>query len=259
MIHKLRENYDALDIIIQELLDFVGGYIVVHEVYAHTAWNAEATEASGGPVINMCNDSNLETLTGCSTEFFQVLADINTLAAEYSRHLKHDFADCDAIAILEHRRHKLESQLDNYKPQVNLDEPGVEVSDAVLMLETKRLTGLLHLYSRVDHLGPYDPVITELSYRILALVERIPPRSNLILWPIFMVATLGLGSESDTERAFILQKIDTLQRERQMRYIKKARRIITEVWKARDLREADTRMGWDILQQVVPMERISLL
>ena len=231
----------------------------MHEVYAHTAWNAEVTEVSGGPVITMCDDSNLETLTGCSTEFFQVLADINTLAADYSQNLKHDVADAEVLASLEHRRHELESQLDSYKPEIRLDEPGGDVPGSVLMLEIKRLTGLLHLYSRVDHLGPYDPVISQLASRILGLVARIPSRSNLILWPIFMVATLGLGSECDTERAFVLQKIDTLQRERQMRYIKKARRIITEVWKARDLREADTRMGWDILQQVAQLERISLL
>lgn len=258
LIYKLRENYAALDRIIQDLLNFVGGYIVVHEVYAHTAWNAEVTEVSGGQVVTMCDDSNLETLTGCSTEFFQVLADVNTLAADYSRFYQHDYADSDILTDLEHRRHHLENQLESYKPEICLDKDGVEVPTSVLILETKRLTGLLHLYSRVDHLGPYDFTISDLASRILWLVARIPARSNLILWPLFMVATLGLGSESDSERAFILQKIDSMQRERQMRYIKKARCVITEVWKIRDLRETDTRLGWDILQQVAQLERISL-
>lgn len=62
------------------LLKFVGGYIITHEVYAHTAWNAEISGDSGGPVTDMCDDSDLQTLTGCSTELFQILADVNTLS-----------------------------------------------------------------------------------------------------------------------------------------------------------------------------------
>lgn len=230
----------------------------MHEVYAHTAWNAEVNEIFGGPVVAMCDDSNLETLAGCSTEFFQVLADINTLAVDYSRYSKHEYADPEGLTSLEQRRHDLEFQLTSYKPDMCLEEPDIEVPANVLMLETKRLTGLLYLHSRVDHFGPYDPGISHLASRILHLVEQIPSRSNLILWPLFMVATLGLGSECDRERAFVLRKIDALQRERQMRYIKKARWIISEVWKIRDLREAETRMGWEILEQVAQLERISL-
>lgn len=230
----------------------------MHEVYAHTAWNATITHASGGPVTTMCDDSNLETLTGCSTEFIQILADINTLVADYSRHSGLELADPAALSDLEHRRYYLERQLHARAPGFPIDEPGAHIPYSVLMIEAKRLTGLLHLYSRADHLGPCDPCIADLASRILALIRRLPARSNTILWPLFMVATLGIGPECDADRAFVLETLDALQRERQMRYIKKARRIIAEVWKIRDLREPETRMGWHILQQVGQLERISL-
>ena len=258
LIYKLRGSHTSLDPDIEALLNFVGGYIVVHEVYAHTAWNAAVTDVSGGPVTVMCDDSNLETLTGCSTEFIQILADINTLVTDYSRHSELQLADPDILSDLEHRRYYLERELHARAPLFPIDEPGIDIPYSVLMVEAKRLTGLLHLYSRADHLGPCDPCISDLASRILALVKRLPARSNTVLWPLFMVATLGIGPECDAQRAFILEMLDSMQRERQMRYIKKARRIIAEVWKIRDLREPETRMGWHILQQVGQLERISL-
>lgn len=206
----------------------------------------------------MCDDSNLETLTGCSTEFIQILVDINTLVIDYSRHSSMELADPDVLSRLEHQRYHLERQLHARAPGFSIDDPGIDVPYSVLMIEAKRLTGLLHLYSRADHLGPRDPSISDLASRILALIKRLPVRSNTVLWPLFMVATLGIGPECDADRAFVLEILDSLQRERQMRYIKKARRIIAEVWKIRDLREPETRMGWHILQQVGQLERISL-
>lgn len=261
LIREFRDNHGSSDEDIEALFNFVGGYIVVHEVYAHTAWNAgvpDMSESADGPVTAMCDDSNLQTLTGCSTEFFQILANINSLASSYSQYSKLNYPDPNVLWSLQHRRQTLERQLHARAPDFDIDDPEADVPESALVLETKRLTGLLHLYSRVDNLGPYDGCIPSLAARILALVARIPARSNTILWPLFLVATLGLGSERDADRAFVLQKLDTLLRMRQMRYIKKTRRIVTEVWKIRDLREPDMRMGWDILQQVAQMERISL-
>ena len=258
LIYRLRSSHAYLDPDIEALLNFVGGYILVHEVYAHTAWDAAVTDVSGGPVTNMCDDTNLETLTGCSTGFIQILVDLNTLVSDYARHTELTLADPAVHSYLEQRRYYLETELHAHAPPFPIDEPGVDIPYSVLVVEAKRLTGLLHLYSRVDHLGPCDPCIADLASRILALIRRLPARSNTVLWPLFMVATLGIGPERDADRAFILETLDSMQRERQMRYIKKARRIIVEVWKMRDLKEPETRRGWHILQQVGQLERISL-
>lgn len=248
---------------LSSLLNFVGGYIVTHEVYAHTAWNADVSDDSRGPATDMCDDSNLQTLTGCSTEFFQILADVNTLASDYARYSRNDFADPAVLAGLDHRRHELERQLHSYGPNLYPVEDGQgqpsQPSENSLTLDIRRLTGLLHLYSRIDHLGPDDPCVSNLASQILHLISQAPIRSNIVLWPLFMVATLGIGPHCDEERVFILQRIDALQQQRQMRYIKKARRIIVGVWKLRDARDAEMRMGWGILQQVARQERISLL
>lgn len=252
-----------MDPTLVSLLNFVGGYIVTHEVYAHTAWNADMHESAGGPVTDMCDDSNLQTLTGCSTAFFQILADVNTLAGDYARYSKSDYADPTMLADLDLRRHNLERQLHSYAPDENSEDQDEEQpdckSESVLTLDIRRLTGLLHLYSRIDHLGPDDPTVSSLATQILHLISQAPTRSNIILWPLFMTATLGIGPHCEEDRVFILKKINDLQEQRQMRYIKKARRIIVGVWKLRDARDAEMRMGWGILQQVARDERISLL
>lgn len=128
-----------------------------------------------------------------------------------------------------------------------------------MTLDIRRLAGSLHLYSRIDHLGPDNACVSSLSSQVIRLISQAPTRSNIILWPLFMVATLGIGPHCEEERVFILQKIDALQQQRQVRYIKKARRIIMGVWKLRDAQDAEMRMGWGILQHVAQKERISLL
>ena len=258
LVYKFRTTHPSCDADLEALFNFVGGYIVVHEVYAHTAWNATASTSYKGQVTDMCDDANLQTLTGCSTDFLQLLADVNALAADFTTCSKLDYVDPELLTSLEHRRHDLERRLHDGARSDRLDDPNAEVSESQLTIELKRLTGLLHLYSRLDHLGPRDPTISQLSTRILSLIARLPVRSNIILWPLFMVATLGVGLGCDSDRAFILSKLDQLQRTRQMRYIKKARDITLEVWKVRDLKETGIGMGWDILDQTSRMERISL-
>lgn len=242
---------------VEALFNFVGGYIVAHEVYAHSAWDASSNPC-GGPVSNMCDDSNLQTLTGCSTEFFQILSDVNLLASEFSLCSKQSNPNPEVFQNLNERRNSLERQLHAWEPNFPILGTNGNIPESTLMTESKRLTGLLYLYSRIDHLGPYDPCIARLSAKILSLVAKLPSRSNAVLWPLFMVATLGLRPEDDAERVFVLEKIDSLLQSRQMRYIKKARSIIIELWKLRDLQESAPRMGWDILLDVAQQERISL-
>jgi hypothetical protein len=206
----------------------------------------------------MCDDVNLQTLTGCSTDFFQILADVNSLATDFSAVSKLDYVDPELLSGLEERRLYLERRLHQHTPINESSIHNEDTPESVLAIEIKRLTGQLHLYSRVDNLGPYDPCITRLSSKILSLVKRLSTRSNLILWPLFMVATLGIGVECDAERALILEKLHLLQQKRQMRYIKKARDIIVEVWKRRDFGGSETQLGWTILEQVAQSERISL-
>ncbi|KAL2210940.1 hypothetical protein CC79DRAFT_546902 [Sarocladium strictum] len=243
---------------VDALLNFVGGYVIVHEVYAHTAWNAIPSAEYDSPVTAMCDDANLQTLTGCSTGFLQILADLNSLVASFKACSQLEHVDPVILASLDQRRYSLEKQLHECAPAGGLERFELESSHSTIAIEIKRLTGLLHLYSRIDHLGPADPCIAALATRILHLISQIPPRSNTILWPLFMVATLGIGAECDDERAFILEKLELLQRKRQMRYIQKARDIITEVWKVRDLRESELYTGWGILEHVAQSERISL-
>ncbi|KAF5578859.1 heterokaryon incompatibility protein [Fusarium pseudocircinatum] len=83
LVHKFRSIQPSYDPDQDALLNFVGGYVVIHEVYAHTAWDATEPDTYNEPITSMCDEMNLKTLTGCSTEFLQILADINSLAADF--------------------------------------------------------------------------------------------------------------------------------------------------------------------------------
>ena len=128
----------------------------------------------------------------------------------------------------------------------------------MLVAETKRLTGLLYLYSRIDHLGPQDPCISQLTSQILSLIPQIPLRTNTVLWPLFMVSVLGVQPECDQDRVMVLERLDALQQRRQLGNVRKARDIMEKVWNMRDLEERAVGMGWEILEFTSKQEKISL-
>lgn len=111
----------------------------------------------------MCDDFNLETLTGSSTGLFQILADLDTLAADHAKYSRSDYADPKLLNDLDLRRHTLERQLYSYAPTKGSSHSSPQHPDAsaesALTLNIRRLTGLLHLYSRIDHLEPDDACV----------------------------------------------------------------------------------------------------
>ncbi|OAA65592.1 Zn(2)-C6 fungal-type DNA-binding domain protein [Niveomyces insectorum RCEF 264] len=119
--------------------------------------------------------------------------------------------------------------------------------DMQRIYEAKRLAALMYLYARVDHSGPYKPHMVRLTARIVALLPGISTRTNTILWPLFIVATLGIRPESEEERRIMLAKLEELLQTRQLGNVRKARQIIVDVWKARDLRTTDATKSWSIL------------
>ncbi|OIW28287.1 hypothetical protein CONLIGDRAFT_714838 [Coniochaeta ligniaria NRRL 30616] len=145
------------------------------------------------------------------------------------------------------RRNDIERHLTELHQPIPHDAGGADEAELALVAETKRLTALLYLYSRVDDAGPQEPRVARLTGRILALLQRVSLRTNTILWPLFMVGTLGVRPEDDGHRRLVLERLAALQETRQLGNVKKARRILEDVWKARDLRRKDAGKAWEIL------------
>ncbi|EPE04131.1 zn 2cys6 transcription factor [Ophiostoma piceae UAMH 11346] len=113
--------------------------------------------------------------------------------------------------------------------------------------EAKRLAALMYLYSRIDCSDPYKPHMVRLTQRIIELISGISTRTNTVLWPLFIVATLGVRPDCEDDRLVVLTKLTELQQTRQLGNVRKARQVIEDVWKARDLRASDAMRSWDIL------------
>jgi hypothetical protein len=62
------------------------------------------------------------------------------------------------------------------------------------------------------------------------------------------VAVLGIRPECDEDRKMVLARLQALQETRQLGNVKKARGIIEDVWKARDLHSTDINRSWSILE-----------
>lgn len=113
--------------------------------------------------------------------------------------------------------------------------------------EVKRLAALMYLYARIDLSDPYKPHMVRLTDEIIRLIGGISTRTNTVLWPLFIVATLGVRPDCEDDRLVVLTKLSDLQQTRQLGNVRKARGVIEDVWKARDLRLSDAFKGWDIL------------
>lgn len=145
------------------------------------------------------------------------------------------------------RRDDIERRIHQLEVPIYEDPISTGSDNGHMIAESKRLAALMYLYARIDNANPFNPHMVRLTTQILSILPEISLRTNTILWPLFIVATLGVRPESDEDRKLILERLDALQQTRQLGNVKKARRIIEDVWKARDLRSSAALLGWSIL------------
>ncbi|KAL1846783.1 hypothetical protein VTK73DRAFT_211 [Phialemonium thermophilum] len=233
----------------RELLQFSAAYFTSHCVLAATA-SAQSFTPTLTAQPESDGDAAIRTLTGCSESLLAIISEITELAREQDifgqtadiRYRRND---------IERRLHALQPPPARRRPRAARHPPlagsSVAESDLEQVAETKRLTALLYLHARIDDAGPHEPRVARLAERILLLVRGISLRTNTILWPLFLVAVLGVRPEDDESRTLVLERLAALQATRQLGNVKKARGLVEEVWKARDLRPCEAAKGWSIL------------
>ncbi|KAI0165746.1 fungal-specific transcription factor domain-containing protein [Xylariaceae sp. FL1272] len=244
------------------LSKFAAAYFTVHDVFAKTVC---APEQSWELPVSLHDDTesmDTYTLTGCSKDLIGLLAKTSRLAAACNwigapqnldtgtastAESGNDHIPAEARALRDTIEREL-CQLERLPVNNQSSTLSTLAEDELDSIEkTKRLATLLYLYTRVDRCHPGHPHIVRLTDQIMALIPKISLRTNTILWPLFMVATLGIRPESDSYRWLVLNKLDALQQNRQLGNVRKARQIIEKVWSARELRNSDALQGWSIL------------
>ncbi|KUI55310.1 hypothetical protein VP1G_02690 [Cytospora mali] len=252
---RLLASHTTLMVTNPDLYHFLATWLIVHNVLASTAWGKSGSVKTTA-LLDSVNEDYVQTLTGCSKSMLCLLADITALADPDSSRSPAPGGDkipacertkgIDARAAAKRERDGMERQLCHVYP--------VSIADSTVgneiraISELKRLATLMYLYARIDDSSPYEPHMARLTEEILEVLPGIPLRTNTVLWPLFILGTLGVRPESDDHRKIVLQMLDSLQKTRQLGCVKKARQIIGDVWKARDLRTADAIKGWAILE-----------
>ncbi|KAI0175990.1 fungal-specific transcription factor domain-containing protein [Hypoxylon sp. FL1284] len=225
----------------EALLYFAVTYFVSHDILAATGGTlAEAAEM----VDEMCRSTDNSTIfgiTGCSKDLLILISEITQISL-----LIRQSSNRQLSATIQQRRDDVERHLHQLRQDIP-GEFGSFKSEFTMVAEVKRLTTILYLYSRIDDAGPHEPHMIRITSQILTLLPKISLRTHTGLWPLFMVATLGVRPECDEDRKFLLSRITELYETRQLANVNKARLIVEDVWKLRDLRPRDSQ-GWSILQ-----------
>lgn len=224
----------------EALLDFAATYFVSHDILAASGGTRLETAEIDTEMCQAVDNSSVLALTGCSRELLNLICEINQMGSsiEQSR-------QTDLPFTLRQRRDNVEKLLHGLRQEVP-EEFGSFQPELVVAAEVKRLATILYLYSRIDGAGPHEPHMIRITSHIMSLVPKISIRTHTGLWPIFIVATLGVRAECDEDRKLLLGQLAALQQTRQLANVKKARLLIEDVWKSRDLRP-DESHGWGIL------------
>ncbi|KAF3023008.1 hypothetical protein E8E14_011109 [Neopestalotiopsis sp. 37M] len=218
-------------------------YIHSHNILAATAGTEVVDPDAVDRFCASADDATVLALAGCSTKLLATISEINCLStAQVNGQPQSSFNDDRK------RRDQIERRLYSQDRILSASSTAFPEPELSLIAEVKRLATLLYLYGRIDGASPQEHHMVRITQQILVLIPQISLRTNTILWPLFIAAVLGVRPECDEDRKLILARLAALQETRQLGNVKKARRVIEDVWKARDLRASDAAKGWDILK-----------
>ncbi|EXJ81794.1 hypothetical protein A1O1_07859 [Capronia coronata CBS 617.96] len=243
------------------LCDFIHLYFAAHDALARTSWIDPRRQDWCFPVSD--DHNHINGLTGCSKELLNLImatTDLANAMPEAKRHsmeglnwdAEHNFYHIRQRDEVERRLHQLEQWLpSNYMSRPDIppstsssrsptSEPD-SLHDLEVIAEIKRLAALIYFYARIDRATPEHPQLVRLTASMLNMVPQAPVSANALLWPLYIVGTLGIQSNQDGHRALVLEKLEALDRRRQLRNVKDVREVVMDIWKQRDLQSLSSR------------------
>lgn len=205
---------------------FVIMWFASHDILSRTAW-VRKTLFDPGEWFAGDDDTEIDPIVACSRGVIQQISAVGSLILDVrSGHLRPDQAE----ATFKTRRNVIEEHLHSLRQRVS---SGSDAADELLQVaESKRLCALIYLYACVDNATPSSPVIQGLTRRVMAILADLPPKPSII-YPLFVVGTLGVCNEDD--RRLVLDKFHSLIRTRCLATAVKARNITVDVWLERDM------------------------
>ncbi|KAK5742370.1 hypothetical protein LTR17_003382 [Elasticomyces elasticus] len=231
-----------------ELCGLAWTYFATHDVLAGTASSLRYQRWSLDHASN--NVQHINTLSGCSNELLDLISETTEMAESMARLNGSEVQSPPASSTqLAQQRDIVERRLHSLKrlPSAHLTL-NTRLDEILLVAETKRLAALIYFYGRVDGVLLHQHPVNTLTSQFCDMLGRISINTTVLLWPLFIIGTFGIQPERDEDRKVVLDRLMAMQRTRQLAHVKKARRVIEGVWKARDLRAPHESQSWDLMR-----------
>lgn len=230
-----------------ELCELAVNYFASHEVFARTASSIDLYVPWRLP-HDFCGDTHgINPIFGCSKGLLDL---VSAISGECEKNaLSSPLLDGEDEESSRHRRNVLERSLHSLRQDApvfsSLSSIDASTLEQIgLVAEAKRIAALIYLHGRLDALSPKQAPLPELCRKLVGVLQRISICTTTLLWPLFILAVFGIVPNDEEGRAFVLRTLVKIQSVRQLAHVKKARRIIEGVWKARDLQLNRDTLSW---------------
>ncbi|OJJ68097.1 hypothetical protein ASPBRDRAFT_58147 [Aspergillus brasiliensis CBS 101740] len=195
---------------------FFNMYFVAHAIMSRTA-TPEISHGNG--MFSWLDNDDLDeidTIMGCSRRLMLLINDISELPVDTRI----------ATALIE---------IKQFLPQHSGDR-----NDLARIAETKRLAAMIYLFNRLDGTTYYADVMTEIKAdkvtfinALINVMSQLPDRATL-LWPLYILGHASL--EDEDHRRFVLDRLERLQRTRNLGSVRRARMAVKHAFRVVDVR-----------------------
>lgn len=240
-------SHESLKMKSPQLYQFAMTWFLTHVVLASTASRSMFLLQNCSNLLGCADGVSIHPLTGCSKTLLRLLVDIADLAESMLSKSRKSLGFTSDQGSFNQRRRDLEARLCEH-PFGTDAESERERWEEPHLPEVKRLATLIYFYARVDESGPHERHMRYSTAKILSLLPIISLRTNILLWPLFIVGAFGVRPESDEDRKLVLGTLDNLQKTKQLGCVRKARSLMEETWKARGLDPRSATRGWSVLR-----------
>ncbi|KAI5299219.1 hypothetical protein KEM55_002438 [Ascosphaera atra] len=230
-------------------------YFVAHEIMGRTATEKWSENSMS---LSWCEGEDLDVVDmtmGCSRALMTYIDSISNLAKEKASILKTRLLTSQERDYFSQASERIKAGLLSLSQR--LPEHSAGRDELMRLAETKRLAALLYLQGRLssnDSMEVDEPEALPLTtaaqrsaaYRasptsskrhiiqsIISLISTVPDNATL-LWPLYVLGNAGLDDEE--HRRFVLDRLNNIQKTRNLGSVRLAKLAVQQAFRERDLR-----------------------
>ncbi|XRM36679.1 hypothetical protein ABZX51_000170 [Aspergillus tubingensis] len=218
---------------------FFNMYFVAHAIMSRTA---TPQVCHGNGMFSWADNDNLDeidTIMGCSRRLMLLINEISELPVDTcTTPSSTTSSDDESVDIHLSEAARIATALTNI--QQFLPQHSSDRDDLARIAETKRLAAIIYLFNRIDGTTYYTDVMTETKAdkdtfinALINVMTHLPDRATL-LWPLYILGHASL--EDEDHRRFVLDRLERMQRTRNLGSVRRARMAVKHAFRVVDVR-----------------------